>query len=889
MRTASRRALLSVALVSGLVLGLVPAVAQVPSVNVGSVDVRNVLAGTANKEFKISITRRAAPAVNAVIIHIPPDYNVIEGRADGWNSQIITPRRVLFTGGSLAPAATQAFSIFANVPTPAQDVTHRWKATVSTNGGSNQDEVDPSGSGTMDTVTRVLQVTNLAVTAPAGATDGSVSGAQNNVQTSCAVQNVGSGTLSVDATLSGSNYQTSNPDAQSLAPGQTGSFVFGMSFDDVNSTTSTNAECIGESAGRASTGNREVFGRRINLSIQPRAVFDYVATSLSPKFAAPGARPVFSVRVNKHQKGASLTTLTDGSPAATLEPSCAHATPCSTDFAFDGIGPTPLGGPATIEAGKVDSVLLQFAPLLIPTPEAGGPGDGDHAVTINLGGTDANGAPISVRPVPNVLDTIKIDASIPVIQGSDLSGPPSRCCAEDPAVKNGDTLSFSAAVTDRNSATGQQEPCKTCQVVSSQLIQYATEDGKNEVGQRINVTVTNSGGALTGSYAGDYSPQALSVQMATVVKDEAGNLSNGGAPTFSDLFEVDNIAPTITAAAASPAPSIANQDLQRQLRVTFSEAVDNFTSPTDGVCPGPDWRADNNTVVNCTRDANFRGASLLVSNELPDDTPGFNLAYFPQTPLAFHDRTGNPIATGTTVKVQDLIPPKAPIVDEVAGEEAEDDGRFYTNNNNAPFLLSGAKAVKPGYTIQLWRENGLEDGLQTEGTNADAKIGQAVAQASTVTITPTSPLTHLDANGNAPQAGVEHTVYTRALDTAIPANPTPSDLIRAFEVVVDKVAPALSAAQAQVDRIHVDFNEAVEGTNSALFWELLDKSGYSVTLDQVTGSGSARDVLVDDAQYQAANAATIQYLYFGSPEGRYEDLAGNDVADKTIPTFASTP
>jgi hypothetical protein len=878
MRTASRRAVLSVALVSGLVLGLVPAVAQVPSVNTGSVDVRNVLAGTANKEFKITVNRRMAPAVNAVIIHIPPDYNVIEGRADGWQSQILTPRRVLFTGSTIAPGGSTPFSIFSNVPTPNQDVTHRWKASVSTNGGANQDEVDPSGSGTMDTVTRVLQVTNLAVTAPAGATDGSVTGAQNNVQTTCQVQNVGSGVLNVDATLSGSNYQTSDPAAQDIGPGQTGSFIFDMAFEDVNSTTSTNAECIGTSAGRASTGDRNVFGRRINLSIQPRAVFDYVATSLSPKFAAPNARPIFSVRVNKHQKGASLTTLTDGSPAVTLEPS-------GTDFAFDGIGPTPLGSPATIEAGKADNVLLQFAPLFIPPPSAGGPGDGDHNVTINIGGTDANGAPISVRPVPNVLDTIRIDASIPVINSPDLSGPPSRCCAEDPAVKNGDTLNFSANVTDRNPATGQQEPCRTCQIVSAELIQYGTENGTGEVGQRIPITVANNGGALTGSYSADYSPQALSVQMAIVVKDEAGNLSNGGAPTFSDLFEVDNIAPTIVAAAASPAPSIANEDLQRQLRVSFSEAVDNFNSPTDGVCPGPDWRADNNTVVSCTRDANFRGAGLLVADQLPDDTPGFNLAYFPQTPLTFHDRVGNPIATGSTVKVQDLIPPKAPSLDSVSGDEAEDDGKFYTNfKDSRAFVLSGDKAVKPGYTIQLWQENGLADGLQTEGTTADMKIGQEVAQADTVTITPTG----LAADSSL-QAGKEYTVYTRALDTAIPANSTPGDIIKSFKVIVDTAAPALTAAQAQVDRIHVDFNEAVEGTNSALFWELLDRSGYSVTLDQVQGSGSGRDVLVDDAQYQAANAATIQYLYFGAPDDRYADLAGNFVADRTLPTIASSP
>lgn len=892
MRMAARRSLLSVALVSGLILGLVPASAQV-AVNTGSVDVRNVLAGTANKEFKITVNRNAGTAVNAVIMHIPPGFGVIEGRAAGWQSHILDPDRVLFLGGTIPPAGSQAFSIFANVPTPNQDITSRWAAGASSDGGETYSEVDPSGSGTMDTTTRVLQVTSLGITAPDGAKDSSVTGAQDNVKTVCQVQNVGSGTLLVDATLSGSRYQTSDPAAVNIAPGGTQAFTFDMTFDDVTSTTSTNAECEGFSAGRASTGNRNVFGKRFDISIQPRAVFDYVVTSLSPKMAAPVASPIFSVRVNKHQNGQVSLTGSDTSPAVTIKPpSPAGATTNGTDFKLSGgacntpIGPAPLGAATSVDAGRQDNALLQFAPLAIPATQA----DGDCNVIINVGGTDANGADLVAaghRPLNNTVDTVRIDASIPVISLPNLSGEGSRCCNQPEASTHGDSLDFSGNVTDRNSATGQQEPCGTCEVILSELRQYSTVDAAegSQIGQTFQVQVTNASGALSGSHTvATFDPAAKSIRFAIVVKDQAGNKSNSGVPTFSNVIPVDLLAPTIVEASASPAPSAANADLQRQLRVKFSEPVDNFNRPLDGLCPGADWRADNNTVLSCSRDADFLGGGLLVSNELPDDTPGFNLAYFPQTPLTFHDRVGIPIQTGTTVNVIDRIPPKAPVIDKVSGRAAQSDGRFYTNlQPNKSFELSngvlapGARpqAVKAGYTVQLWQENGLADGLQTDGANSDLKIGQEVAQGTSVTVTPTTGLTA----DSTLQEGKEYTVYARSLDIASPANATPANIVRAFKVIVDTVAPGIKTVAAQIDRVHVDFNETIVGQNSATHWKVKDVDGFSMVVARVEGTGPARDVVIDDARYQQARAASVHYIFFGVPANRYSDRAGNPLPD----------
>jgi hypothetical protein len=902
MRT-SRRSLLSVALATGLlatVLGFVPAAAQVPGADptVASVDVKNILAGVANQEFKVTVSHRAGDDINAVIVGTPPGgYVLTEGRAPGWQALIISDREVLFTGGSIPLQSSATFSMFANVPRTAQDLTSRWVAQVSSDGGITSADAGPSSTGAMDTTIRVLQVTSLGITAPAGATDNGITGAQDNVDTVCNVQNVGSGLLSTTARLASRDgrFDSADSSAANIGPGATQSFTFRLqNVDDVTSNSSDRATCSASASG-ASTGP---FTKNFDLTVQPRALFDYVATSLSPRMAAPTAAPIFSVRVNKHQNGQVSLTGSDQSPAATLEAPSALGAANGTDFKLSGgpcnIGPTALGAPTTVDAGRRDNVLLQFAPLSIPL----GTNDGDCNVVINVGGTDANGAKISIRPLPNTLDTVRIDAAIPIIQTLRLQGPESRCCNADPAVKNNDTLNVAGAVTDRNPSTGQQEPCSTCQVVRAELIQYNQEDGNGtEAGPRIPVNISNTGGTLSGSYAGAYAAATRSVRMALVMKDEAGNLS---AETLSTPFDVDNIAPVITGAVATQAPSVANADLQRQLRATFSEPVDNFDRPVDGVCPGADWRADNNTVVNCSRDPNFLGTGLLVANRLAEDGPDLGaLSYFPQTPLSFHDRVGIPIRVGDGATILDRIPPKAPVLTKVSGRTADSDGKFYTTESNTPFELTNppassplgdTPAVKAGYTVQLWRENGLQEGLQAGGTNSDQQIGTAVAQGPTVTVT---------GNGlpgdSCAQAGKESTVYARSLDTASPANPTPDNQIRAFQVVVDTVKPALLTAAAQVDRVNVGFGgtaptgcpagsggpEAVVGRDAPFDWQIQSDAGDLLNRNRVEGTGSSRDVVMNDGRYSAATVGLIRYRFVGTPPERYRDKAGNTVDDNT--------
>jgi hypothetical protein len=884
------------------------------------VDVRNVLAGTGNKEFKITVTRTAASptetAVNAVVINVPAAFTLREGRATGWTAITLSPRAVFFTGGTIPTTCSTSqglptttcsgtFSIFADVPTPGQDVTSRWSAGASKDGGDTYTEVPPDGSGAMDTVTRVLQATNLAITAPAGAIDNSVTATQNNVDAVCAIQNIGSADLTVTAALEGA--QSTSPNPKTIAKGATESFSFRFnSFDDVNKNTTQSKAC----SGAATNASTDGFGKSVSVTINPRGTFEYVEESLSPAATAPLATPNFLIQVNKRQALAPPTSpaTADASPAVTLDPA-------QTDFTIlsdkGNIGPTSLGTATNVNAGEQKAVNLQFASLTIPatcsaTLTTNCVEDKNYNIKINLGGTDVNGFALSFRPLPGTNDLLRIDAAIPILNNHTLTAPASRCCNSQPGVKNGDALKISANVTDRD-PTGISMPCGACEVVKSELVQFDREDGGLEVGQRIPVTLTmnTDTGTLTGTYNGNYAPSAKSVVHHLIVKDTAGNRSDAGTgtPDATLLVPVDNIAPFIEFAATSPAPSTQGQDLQQTLTLRFSEAVDNFDQAIDSICPHTDWRTDNNTVLGCLRagppEDPFRGATLTVANKLPDDTPGTTLQYFPQTPLSFHDRVGNAIPAGSTVPILDKIPPKAPSFSTVAGKAADaGDGKYYTSSSNPPFVLTGARAVMPTYTVQLWRETGLASGLQVDGANADLKIGQSVVQQgqTSVTVTPdaATPLTS-DSND---QDGVEHTVYARSLDNASPANGTDLNTVKTALVVVDIKAPGVLAARATVNGIEVDFggrsadgtqifNEAVIGRNSANSWEVLDTAGERYVVGSVEGSGSARTVKMADARYCpnagcAVRPASIEYLFFGQASDRYQDRAGNVVVDKKV-------
>lgn len=878
---ASRRSLvIAVAAALSTVAGLVPASAQVPAdATVARVDDTNVLAGTANNEFRLTVKHRLGLPVNAVIISTPSGgYTLNEGRAAGWDALRITNRSVLFTGNSISPGAEAVFNMFANVPVPAQDVTSAWSIRVSSDGGqtSSQAAPDPGiplvqSAGTLNTIIRVLQVTAFAITAPAGATDNTVTGTQSNVTAVCRVQNAGSGLLNVAAEVESDDgdFTVTQAPAGDIASGASRDYTVGMTFNDVTSNNSDDAICDASSPGKASTGP---FGADFGLTIQPRAVFSYIEDTLSPELTAPGARPSFQVEILKRQNGSPTPLVgSDQSPAVTLNQA---ATTFALPNAGCEFGPTGLASPTTIDSGRQNEFILRFAAALVPLDAE----EGRCGVTMRIVGTDANGRGFAT--IPNVPDDVLIDAKIPQIADLNISGPGSRCCGAAAALKNGDTADLSGQATDSNPETGNQDPCENCSVVSADLVQRDTEEGGNIVARTpVTLEIDEDSGEMSGEYTGGYVAAARSVQLAVIVADATG--TNHSDETFSNLVPIDNIPPKLVRAVATRAPSTGGEDLQRLIVARFDEQVDIKNQPTeDGSCPGGDWRVDDNSVASCQRANNFLSVSLLTAEELPDDGPELgSLAYFPAA-LFFHDRVAHNVPLGSTVDIEDKIPPLAPEIDQVDGKDADDDDdRFYTRDSTARFDLSGNRAVKAGYTVQLWRESNGKSGLQTDGV-ADQKIGQEVAAGNEVSITPDIALPSNAAPG-APASGVVSRIYGRSLDTATPKNPTPPEEILSVLVVVDVIAPGLATNGIVPDAgdIDITFTESVFGRDFSFDWEVENDAGDILNTGEVTGESNRRSLEMNDGRYNANEVARVQFIYLGPDADRYQDKAGNVLAN----------
>ena len=819
-------------LAAAVIVGLVgvPAQAAAPS-GTGSITVgRDILAGTTDFGFQLQVNNTDPPVVgntvNFVSVLVPSGMTLVDGTAQGWTRDVRgTSNRVLFSGGSIAPGGSTAFTVFADVSRPAADAAKRWSISISSDGGTTASSITPSDTAgnALTSNIRVLKVLSVKLISPTAVLDNTVTENQSNAVAQEVVQNAGSAALTVHPTLSVQNGSTSQqtPDTAIASTGGTQAFNFGVTFG-----TKAAAATVALAGGASSTGATAMGASSDPIQIQSGVTLSYNSGSLTPQFAIPGHAYGFALGVTK---------------GGDVDLTSVNLTNTKLTFA-SGAFSASLASPSSLASG---SNQLQFASTTVPTSIS----DGGYSPSLTVVGTDSNGAPVAVSPT--VGDKISLDSTAPVATPS-ISVPASKVNGENAAASNGKTINFGGTINDNGTS------CGSCVLTGSFLQEYT---GGTASGT-IPVTLTNSSGTISGSYGANYDAGVTAIALVTTVADLAGNSIQASSP----LVDVDNVAPFISTDGALTHTGGPNHSDNTRIDVAFSEPV-----ATNAPMSAADWHCDGHNIIQAAQNSsktpansNFTSVTLTVNPAIaPDEQP--SCQYKPQDANRAQDRVGFSIAN-TTFAVADGILPPAPNVDSVAGLSPAGDGKFYTNQSSPTFSISNTNA---GNTVTLYRDNG-------DGTfNAsDASIGSAqVPSGTTVSIQSASLGT---ANGPV-------LIFVQGVDGA--GN---KGNVGTVNLVLDFVPPALSSFSQNGTTITLTFSEPLRfGRNAAadfvVYHRNADGTFDGFQLGSVAGSGATRTLTINDSSFATGTSIDrVQYDYAGPIGSRYQDNAGNDLVNFTV-------
>lgn len=874
MRTRMRPRLVGVATIAilGLVAGILPAfAAHTPTGTTGKVDVREILARAVNQPFKVTIIHDAGVSsgplqegtdpINLVKVQIPSGYTATGATPPaGWQTAIPKADTLIFTEGTIAHSASADFVVSAtNTTVPAVDSLGTFRAWVSQDSGATLEQVMPltGDANSLKTTTRVLKVEGIALLSPAdsdgngpitGVTDNSVTAGQQNVQSRCTVRNVGSGTPTVSAALTGP-FTATGGGPQTITANSTADFPFELDFN--NSAGSFTANCSASATGASTPAQ---FQANLPITVQAVPAFTYVGGSLDPKAGPPGAVVSFKVQVTQ-TAGAAAKAILD--QAATQL--CLDRTPCAT-----------LKNPVVIDPGK--TALLEFTPVTLPALISGSVEK--LGLTLAVAGIDDN--TVAFSSAPAIGDKFRLDFSVPQVVAT-LTGPASQVTGEAPAVKQegGDALGAKVEIKDTDEF-GNLVLCGECVLEAAFLRQYSDKDGTQEIpGKDIALNMSCSGGTCTFTYTGAFDLATRAVRLFATARDTAG-LRNSGS---SAAFEVDALKPGFISALTGIDVLTGER---RSLKVRLNK-------PVTGTCNVADWSVDDNVVVSCSNSPNSTNpvteVTLTTAQPFKEDPPLGSVHYKRNMSISagYKDRVAR-LVPDVDLTILDGIAPAAPQVQSVStGSPSVDlgqqDGAFYTNGGGpaktADFLLVGSGAIQPGYTGQLFRESNEIEGLQTGGASPDEQIGSRTAQVAASVRVPAT-LANFPEGDNA-----KSKVYAVALDTASPPN---ISLATVVDVVFDQTAPDAATARAEVTRIVVTFSEPLAvGRNFAIDYEIrIDDGtpeGAVVQPRTVSGSAMTRELNISSPDYNKDAVRSVEYLYFGPSADRYKDRARNDLFD----------
>lgn len=762
------------------------------------------------------------PPANFVQITVPANLITLQSgpayMVGAWSCRNFPgTSRVVCRGGALLPGTSESFVVIGNIIRPAADTTGTWSVSTSDDDGDTLIPALPAFAGDLDTTARVLQVHNVEITAPAGATDHIVTEDQDNIEVRCDVTNSGSAPLTVTPALNGPTVisSTAPADANVAGFGGTASFTFtGVKVGDAG----TGALLCDANAPGASgvDGSRDI---TLNTKV---AIGD--PAEIVPGDVVQAAFYALSMAASKTGEASVESGLT-GSLSFT-----------------DGINTftAALDDPEALAAGTA-SVTLQFVSTAIPA----GLADDEYETTLVLDAIDNNGAVVHLTPTtPDIV----VNGSLPLINVT-LTAPASRVPSQPPAIFDGGLLTFTGQVT-RGGAN-----CTTCTKVSARLLQFDALMGALPDIDVTDAVTLSSTGAIGGTYSGDYDPAATAVRLEVTVMDNASRTSS---INLSDLLDVDNVAPFFVRAVTGPGA--------REIRVTLSEDIGGKTF-------GPlDFLMSGNLVTHAYR----QGRTVTLETLLPlgeDERPQLFFGTmcvdqaFANTPLCseLYDRVGHPVEGGVLVAF-DGIDPLAPLLRAVDGDKGDFDGglrTFYSNDSQTLFTVG---RVTVGHTLTIT----LDDGTDTVIVDKQITIADCVADPDShgrcVVEVESSPVVfegEIDVVGyatDAQQTG-DWDLSTPATDVA-PRNQGPS-----FRetVVFDFTKPVITdAVWDGAVTVDVTISENVLGRDFGADWLVLATDGGPVQPFQVgtvTGEGNERTLTIDDDAFDAGSWTVVGVVY----------------------------
>jgi hypothetical protein len=584
---------------------------------------------------------------------------------------------------AIASSANLTFNIPINVAQPANsDRAGNYQIQVSSDGGQTSAGVTTATS-VLNTVVRVLEITDVAATSPAGAADGSGTAGQA-IQMGVTLKNHAANAITVDPSLTSNNGTdeiTDNNSATTLAAsGGTTTVPFPVTLGGASGSDRT-AQFTGDGTGNSIDGVH----KQVAYVVQVAPNLNLTADSFSPKAVRPHPTIQYTFTINSSKAGTPDLDLSSG----------------NFDFANeDAALQLPVG-----YADNGSTATLSFGPITVSTDNVDDVYDG----IFTFAGTDANGKAFSQEIT--LTDLITVDGIAPIITAvADL--PNDAEGDAQTAAKNGNTIDVSGSVDDSSA---------TIDMVQIQ----------DNAGGTFDVPVTRTGNNYSGSRAVTFNPGASEFWVYAKATDAAGNPGE----VNSTQLGVDNDIPAAVEATLLGARSVS---------VRFDDGLnsDGTERRVKGGCNVSQWRVQGNIVSAVSysdgtpcQDSqagpdNYRFLTLSQSEDQDSEKP---VTYTPVPLLRDQAKDGAGNFTPETVlDWVSAIAPDAPTIQAVkrnAGAETAtfDEDKYWTRFGGDDLTVDFAGG-RANYTVIVRDGNGnilREEPMSTTTGTVGVPIGTA--------------------------------------------------------------------------------------------------------------------------------------------------------------------